>query len=219
MTGALLNHTVDWKLDEKTVDHPLVMDAYGMSPKGDPVGLEMGGLRVAGWDGQVFVDGRRLDVQGDLLGAVADGDGLAVVTSTQVVRLDRGGETVEVLDGVALPGSPLTGVQESGRQIFLRHDGTWHEVLDGWLEFRAGERVLQTQELKPVADQAERRALRKAWSQGGLPVSRILLDLHAARFLGGFSTYFYDLVAVTTIILCVTGVILFFRQPRRPRNP
>ena len=216
VTGALLNHTVDWKLDERMVDHPWVMRAYGMSPRGEPRVVDAAGHRVAVWDGMVFLDGELLDLPGELVGAVADGDGLAVVSSSHVLRLNGNSEQIELLDSASLPGVPLTGVRRQGNRIDLRDGSGWHEVVDDWLDFRdAADGEAQT--LEPLPDGAERQALYQAWSQGGLPLSRILLDLHAGKFLGAMGRYFYDLVALATIILCITGGVLFFRKPRRNR--
>lgn len=217
ITGALLNHTVDWKLDQIMISHPWVLGVYGMVPKGDPRGLEIDGHQVAEWDGLVFVDGKRVELSGRLLGGAKSWDGMVVVTDSQVMRLDAAGQLVEVLDEVSLPALPLTGVHVGEGGIHLQNAAGWHRVLEGWLNFEKTTSAFEPQALAALVDPARIEPLRDEWSNGGLPVSRVLLDLHAGHFLGSFSKYFYDLVAIATVWLCVTGLILFFRKPRRSR--
>lgn len=217
ITGALLNHTVDWRLDERMIDHPWVMKAYGMAPEGEPEMVKVGGFQVVEWDGLIFANGDLIDVSGPLVGAVADGDGVAIVTASHVVRMDPWGEQIEMLGSASLPDVPLTGVSDQDGRIQLRTQDGWYEVMDDWLEFGPAPGSPEAQRMLQMADGPERRLLRKAWSQGGMPASRILLDLHAGHFLGSFGRYLNDFVTLSTIVLCVTGVILFFRKPRRAR--
>jgi len=216
VTGAVLNHTVDWKLDRIMIDHPWLLGAYGMVPEGEPSGAWAGDNHVAEWDGLVFVNGKEIKMTGRLVGALADGKELAVVTDSQVLRMDESGEIIETMDELSLPALPLTGVHAESETMFLKNASGWHRVGKGWLEFVRVDGDFKAQRLQPVpADKSA--ALRSAWGQGGLPLSRVLLDAHAGRFLGSFSKYFYDLVAVATLWLCATGVILFFRKPRPAR--
>ncbi|HEX5790119.1 MAG TPA: PepSY-associated TM helix domain-containing protein [Luteolibacter sp.] len=217
VTGALLNHSADWGLDQRLVDHPLVLRAYGMSPKGIPLGIELGQLRIAQWDGQVFFNERRLDLRGIVVGAVADGQGVVLATADEVQRFDAHGERIEKLGAEALPATPLTAMVAGQDGIHLQCAGAWHRVSADWLEFTPSTPALAAQPLREIADDAWRDRLGKAWTQGGLPVSRVILDLHTARFLGPFGRYFTDFMVLCTLILCGSGLVLFFRKPRRAR--
>jgi hypothetical protein len=216
LTGAVLNHTVDWKLDRIMIDHPWLLRAYGMVPKGEPSGMSAGNFQVAEWDGLVFVNGKAVEMSGRLIGALADGNGVAVVTDSQVLRINESGEVLETMDELSLPTLPLTGIHASDGAMFLKNGEGWHRVEKDWLEFVKASDDLEAQNLRPLPPE-KLPALRKAWGEGELPLSRILLDAHAGRFLGGFGKYFHDLVAVATLWLCATGVILFFRKPRPVR--
>lgn len=218
ITGALLNHTVDWNLDRIQLTHPWLLRAYGMVPSGEPVGVRVGRNEIVEWDAQLFLNAEPLEVSGSLVGAVSDNDGLAVVTNDAVLRLDKSGAVLETLDQSILPEIPITAVAtEQGRTLLRNADG-WHVVGSDWLEFApAGKGTVAGQTPSPVANEDSINRLRSAWSRGGLPASRVILDLHAGRFLGSFARYFYDFVAVCTLWLCLTGLILFFRKPRRNR--
>jgi hypothetical protein len=216
VTGAMLNHTVDWKLDQIQLTHHWVLRAYGMTPTGDPAGLVVGHHQIVEWDGQVFVDASPLEIAGNLLGAVADGNGLAVITSDAAVRLDGSGAIVESLGSVSLPELPLTGVASDEGKVFVENRDGWHQVGEDWLEFTKSEAApVAKQTLSAVADEASRSRLQHAWTRGGLPASRVILDLHAGRFLGFFGKYFYDFVIICTLCLCLSGLVLFLRKPGR----
>ncbi len=218
LTGAVLNHTVDWQLDRIQLTQPWLLRAYGMTPSGEPAGVLVGKHQIAEWDGQLFLDAVPLEVSGSLVGAVPDGDGVAIVTSDSVLRLDASGAAVESLDGVSLPELPLTGVALHDGKTLLRNAGGWQEVDPDWIEFTpAAEAPFAKQALSPVENEDTRKRLQDAWTRGGLPASRVVLDLHAGRFLGPFTRYFYDFVVVCTLWLCLTGLILYFRKPRRNR--
>jgi hypothetical protein len=219
LTGVMLNHTLDWKLDRIQLNHPWILSAYGMTPTGEPVGLTAGSHQIAEWDGQIFLDAKPLEVSGSLIGAVADGDGIAVVTSSAILRLDASGSIVELLDGASIPAAPLQAVAHQDGKTLLRNADGWHEAGVDWLDFteRDEDAEFVEQMLSPLENETARTRLRTAWTHGGLPASRVVLDLHAGKFLGAFSKYFYDVVAVCTLWLCLTGVILFVRKPRRIR--
>ena len=218
LTGAALNHTVDWKLDRIQLSHPWILGAYGMVPTGVPNGLMAGSHEIVEWDGQIFLDTTPLEISGTLVGAVIDGIGVAVITDDEVLRLDKSGATVETLRGASLPETPLTGVAVHEGVTFLKTDAGWHEVGGDWLDFtRSAITPFTRQVLSPVENEETKSRLRSAWTRGGLPASRVILDLHAGRFLGPFARYFYDIVVVCTLWLCLTGVILFLRKPRHTR--
>ncbi len=217
ITGAVLNHTVDWKLDRIMIDHPWVLSWYGMVPEGEALVVDLGGHQVVEWDGAVFFDGRTVEVPGRLVGAVRDGEALAIVTESHVLRCTVDGEVLEMMDDLSLPTPPLTGVAVDEGQVHLRNADGWFRMSMDWLGMEKREVELAISPPVVLNDEAAKESLRREWSHGGLPFSRVLLDAHAGKFLGSFSRYFYDAVAVATIWLCVTGMILFFRKPRRAR--
>jgi hypothetical protein len=189
-----------------------------MTPGGEAKGVEIGRHHVIEWDGQIFLGTTPLQASGKLLGAVPDGSGLALVTDKAVLRIESSGQVLETLDELALPELPLSGCALRDGKVLLANVAGWHEVAPDWLAFRPRPNLdFPAQSLVPVTDPAILNPLRRSWAQGGLPASRVILDLHAGRFLGPFARYFYDFVSLCTVILCVTGAVLFFRTSRRQR--
>ncbi|SHJ23397.1 PepSY-associated TM region [Rubritalea squalenifaciens DSM 18772] len=219
LTGVVLNHADDWGLETRKVSSSWVLNAYGMSPEGQPKGLEVDGVWVAEWDGVFLVDGTSHSLNGALRGAVRDGDGLAVVTDQAVLRVDADGEVIETLGELSLPMPPILAVTQTAEGVYLKNTEGWHLMDSAWLNFGLVEgKELSPQAVEVVQDAATLDTLRSSWAGGGVPASRLVLDLHAGHFLGAFGAYFYDFVALCTLVLIVTGVILFYRKPRRNRG-
>lgn len=216
ITGALLNHKEDFGLDETEIASPIVLAAYGMTPTGNPMSAVCAGKVITYWDGQVFFQDSAIELSGDFLGAVADGDGVAVVSSESVVRLGPEGEFIEVIDELSLPSLPLLGVARSEASVMVKNADGWHAADAEWLEFSHQSTLsLQPTDLQVLEDDELKKRIARSWSGGGVSLSRLVLDLHAGNFLGSFAKYFYDFVVICTLWLIGTGLILQYRTSRR----
>lgn len=216
ITGALLNHKEDFGLAEIEITDPLVLAAYGMTPSGEPMSMESAGKRVTYWDGQVFFQDSAINFSGKFIGVVADGDGIAVVGDEFVTRLDSNGELVELIDELSLPSLPLLEVASSDKWVLIKNAEGWHRVDADWLEFTIDKQQNpQPIELQPLLDKELKKLIAASWSGGGIPLSRLVLDLHSGNFLGSFAKYFYDFVVICTLWLIGTGLVLQYRTSRR----
>ena len=55
------------------------------------------------------------------------------------------------------------------------------------------------------------------FSGDGIPLDRVIPDIHSGRFFGSIGKWVYDLTVIGVLILSITGLILFFRTRRRAR--
>ncbi len=123
------------------------------------------------------------------------------------------GELVEKLDNVA--GVP-TGIQAIGlssqgllavktaRGVYLTDENLLEWVrADGpeinWSSTHATEPALL-------------KSLQKAYRGTGLPMERIMLDLHSGRILGRAGVYIMDAAAIGFLLLAASGVWLWLRR-------
>ncbi len=51
---------------------------------------------------------------------------------------------------------------------------------------------------------------------GGLPLERVVLDLHSGRLFGWLGPYVMDAAALGLLIVAITGLLLAARPPRPP---
>ena len=215
LTGVLLNHSSDLGLDEIELKSPVVLSAYGMTPQGDPMSIIVGNHTVTAWDGIVFFDNEVLALEGELLTALLVKEEIAVVSDVAVLRIAQNGEVIEKLDELSLPNIPLLNAGLIGDQMALYAADTWY-IADGeWLEFSETSAPDQQFSLISLEDGALKDSLSTQWAGGGISLSRFVLDLHSGNFLGSFANYFYDFVALCTLWLIGSGLVLQFRSSRR----
>lgn len=218
ITGVLLNHQEDFGLTETEITSPLVLSAYGMTPAGEPMSVTCDGKVITYWDNQVFFQESSIEVSGNFIGAVADGEGVVIICDDSVTRLDANGDLIEKLDELSLPSLPLFAVASHAGTVFLKNTEGWHSPDADWLEFTAKADANPTAtELSPLDNDKLKKSISASWAGGGLPLSRIVLDLHAGNFLGDFAKYFYDFVVFCTLWLIGTGLVLQYRTSRRSK--
>ena len=63
-----------------------------------------------------------------------------------------------------------------------------------------------------VLPEAISKAISQAYLGEGLPLERILLDLHSGRLFGKIGVYVMDSAAVLMIVLTVTGLLIWIRR-------
>ncbi len=61
-------------------------------------------------------------------------------------------------------------------------------------------------------DQELARALRNTWRGTGLPLERVLLDLHSGRILGEAGVWLVDAAALLFLLLAASGLWLWGRR-------
>ncbi|MFC5051943.1 PepSY domain-containing protein [Rubritalea spongiae] len=220
LTGFLLNHSDDFELDQKRVTSPFILKLYGMTPKGEPEIYQVYEQELAHWDGVSFLNGKAMELTQQPIGVAVGKNQIAVATAESVALYSLTGELLEVVDELSLPELPLINIGTSVDGIVVKNEQGWWLADSDWIEFsKVAEAEVEFQ-LAPVEvkDARTRSALATEWAGGGLPLARVILDLHAGHFCGAFAKYFYDFVIVCTLWLIGTGVVLQYRSSRRNRN-
>jgi uncharacterized iron-regulated membrane protein len=153
--------------------------------------------------------------EGPLLGAVQVERMLVVAVPDEILLLTRDGEVTERLsdaDGVPA-GMRSIGRDTAGRLIVRGAHGVYSADL---------ERVEWRHEVDPEVTWAEpvvlplglRGRLVETYRGKGLPLERVLLDVHSGRILGAWGVYVVDAAAVLFLGLVLTGLWMWSRRPR-----
>lgn len=218
ITGILLNHTIDLKLNERFASHPWILSRYGMELKGTPNAYGLDEITYAAhWDGHLFVKDKLIPSPSKLVAAVPLRDGIAVVSENLIHYFGLDGELIETLDSVTIPSTPI---KRAGRDSNLRlvieiASAQWTSDAE-LLNFQSTPPVetvswsTPTQPSEPQITQWKR-----SYSGEGIPHDRIILDIHSGRFFGAFGKWVWDLLTIGVLILSATGLILFFRNRKR----
>jgi hypothetical protein len=213
ITG-LLNHTDEIGLDSIPVSSPVLLDWYGIHAPDDIRAFDVGTLRIAELNGQLYADNRPLPhIEGTLAGAVAFDDLVAVAIGNQLVLLTPTGELVERLDSSAgVPsGIQAIGIGDTGLPVIRTSQGDYQS--DAGMMKWTGTHVTGARWAAAITpDKATRLSLDKAWRGNGLPLERVMLDLHSGRILGQWGVYLMDAAAILFLLLSVSGVWLWFRR-------
>ena len=219
VTGLLLNHTDELKLDAAYVQSDMLLDWYGIDAPAGLVSYKAGGVSITGVKEQVYRDDSLLpQLAAPLAGAVAYGDLLVIASGGTLSLFTPTGELVEKLDNVA--GVP-SGIQAIGitpqallavrtaEDIYLTNE----DLLE-W--YRADAPEVAWSSATPTAP-ALRERLQAAYRGTGLPLERIMLDLHSGRILGQAGVYIMDAAAIGFLLLALSGIWLWLRRKASAR--
>ncbi len=180
-TGIALNHAVDFGLDRKYLRWSWLLDAYGMGEPGSFAGkVAVGSFAVVG-------DGRRVHV-----------------------LLDSG-ELVESIDlGPALPGDIERVGSAAGRAVLQSAGRLFRSdaEVSGFAAWTEGDPAGVEWSPRVDRDAAGLEVLQYEWRGQGVSVERVLLDLHSGRILAAPGRLFLDIVAIGTILLGVSGLVM-----------
>ena len=216
VTGLMLNHTEDLDLDENYIESELLLNWYGLEPKGEIVSYAVGDHRVSQWDRQVFFDNKPLSTSSQTLHGAVDAENMIVVAlDSEILLLTPDGNLIErVPTDQSFSHIRRIGVKyqrpviETAEPLYYMAD---EHILD-W-DVIVDEGVVWSQASMPDEDQIA--ALRHAFRGNGLSMERILLDLHSGRIFGKYGHYLMDAAAIALLWLSCSGLWVWWSRRRK----
>lgn len=217
-TGILLNHGPGLRLDQRTVAAGWLFDWYGLSPREpmrafrlDPEGIRPGDW-VVEWGGQALYRGKSAGSPGRTVAAGRLGSEIVVAGERALVLLDADGELIEELHPSLLPGGRLLRCGErDGLFVCETEDGIYHFPQWSAAETTHGNAV-RWFDSPSEPPGAVREEAELAYRGEGLPLSRVMLDLHSGRIFGTAGVILYDLAAGFFLALVGTGLFLALKK-------
>ncbi|MEJ2384233.1 MAG: PepSY domain-containing protein [Xanthomonadales bacterium] len=189
LTGSAINRAHDWGLDRVALPALLQSVVYGIDVQGDDpcAGLDP----VPDGCGRAFA-------------RLATDDGSILLTPHSAVLLGPDGQQIEAVPAGQLGLPRIDAGLGSGRWIFLRGGPRTVAADSGLLTLREPEPA----ELAALQD-ADWRPSAASVAPATITWERLLLDLHAARFLGPAARWFTDLMAASILLLVLSGLWLY----------
>ena len=217
VTGFVLNHTKDLRLDAQYVHSAWLARWYGIAPERPREAFHSGRNDLVAANGRWLLNGRLSGEQyPQPLGLVELSDMVVVASSAALYVYRKDGALIERLDRSALPGAPVQAIGTGERHVVLRTASGTFESADA-LSWRPAPRdgVAWSAPAELSAAERERYA---DLLEPGVSVQQLLLDLHSGRFAGRYGPLVVDILAVLLAVLSVSGAWLFLK-PRHRREP
>jgi len=214
VTGLLLNHSPQLQLGKRYVQMPLLLDLYHIELPEETTSFRVGDAWVSQVGERLYLNSIEVaDFADTLIGTVKLDDTIVIGVPNQLLFLNVEGRLVEKLgdaDGVPADMRRL-GLTPSGELAIEAAHGTYIADLErlGWRHTDAAAASwAQTAPLPP----AFRERLARAYRGRGLPLERVLLDVHSGRIIGTWGVYLVDAMAVLFVILAATGFWMWMRR-------
>lgn len=211
VTGVMLNHTEDLKLDEKHVQSTWLLDWYGVQAPAQTSGYRTQDHWISQWDSRLL--SRQHDLgqyTNKLLGAVSYQGMLVVALEGELLLLTPEGEIIESLKGYqGVPaGMWAIGLTSNNRVAVRAAHGSYLADADLTRWEHQDIEAVRWSAPSTLPDPVYRDML-QLYRGKGLDLERVILDLHSGRLLNQGGVYFFDLVAVALVFLACSGLWLW----------
>jgi len=234
ITGILLNHTEEFGLHEKNVTSPWLMGLYGIKAPEIKTAFSINNLNsvnnlnndhlIIEFGDSLYLNNQSVDCQPPLNGAIKTKELLFIANQSQLCLLTPNIENTELIDTLSLPiTNPINSIKRLGLDD---KDNIVIDTTSGLLtinsEYTAFVDQKNTSTIKwgmaRTVPKNIKNNLIKQHKGEGLPLERIILDLHSGRIVGLAGVYFMDLVALLLIFLAVSGVITWANRKKKKTN-
>jgi len=213
VTGLLLNHTDKLNLQNIFVKSEKLLQWYNIQPKGQMKGFSVDQHWLSQIDGRLYFDQIELaDHIDNLHGVVSNADGFVVALDERLLVLTQSGELVEGLSGSeGVPaGIKSIGLVSSGEVIINAAHGDYIADLDNneWQEQEG--LVVSWSSPDEIPDDLSEQLL-TLYRGKGLPLERVIMDIHSGRILGQAGVLLVDIMAILFLLLAMSGVWMWYK--------
>lgn len=216
LTGILLNHTDTLNLADTRVRSTWLLNWYGIQPPAlesyatDAIFVTHAGQRL-------YINTAQLDGHySQLYGAVKIGELVHVSTDAKLLLLQADGMLVETLEVVhGLPRN-IRRIGTHDNQLIVETDAGLLQAdstLIRWTPLQTDETRIKWSVIGHLPANI-REAVLDIQRGDGLPLERVILDIHSGRIIGTAGPWLSDAVAVLFILLALSGVWMWFKTRR-----
>ncbi|MGK0297003.1 MAG: hypothetical protein ACI9XC_000603 [Gammaproteobacteria bacterium] len=214
ITGFLLLHTDDFKLQDKLVANEILLNWYDIKPEQSPISYKVGSKWITIIDDQVYFEKQSLPNYNELFhGAVYWDNFYVLAFENSLDLLTEDGERIERLTN--LHGVPQ-GIENIGIDgeagIYLK---TSNDYFMSDLDLTTWQPTIQREIRWSVHSEAPNSyidQIMQLYRGSGLPMERIILDLHSGRILGRPGIWIVDIVVIIFLALSFTGWWSWFKR-------
>lgn len=212
-TGVVLNHSAQFKLDQRYISWSWLMSHYGIGEAEPDVAFLVDNKVISQFDTQLFADAQVVThIHRPLVGAVVLEDLIVLATDDALVLLTREGEFIERMGAEAGVPAPIQNIGiYHGEPVVQARNGMWRSnfMLDKWEQISLQGVSWSTP--YPLPDSVAKQ-LQQFFYGKGVSVEQLLLDIHNGRILGGFGVFLIDILGLLLVVLSFTGLWMWGRR-------
>lgn len=227
VTGILLNHTEQFKLDETYVSNSWLLSWYGIESGDEPVSYLVVTEKskteprhiISTLDNQLFFDAAAVaTIEQNMHGAIIAEEFIVVALDNELILLSFDGELIERISTSLSFGDIQRLGKKYDRPVIETSDALFYmadeHILDWDVIFNDGIQWAEKYKL----DDNEKEKLLLAYRGNGLKLERIILDLHSGRIFGHYGVYLMDAAAFALLWLSLSGLWVWSSRRRKMRN-
>ena len=221
-TGLLLNHSHDLGLDQHHISSRILLRLYGIEqPSVNAVSLNDDVLLQLN-SSAIYYQGQQLAAcAGKLLASTPSQEMIVLVCEHELLLLTDNMQLIEKVGvGTGLP-QPIDRVGVMNELLILKSAATFlvgdlHSLSWSPVSLLSDDAVvwLDAETVTPVIRQEAVRL----YSGTDISWERLLLDIHAGRFMGVVGKWLMDIVALLFILLAITGLYLWLKKERKSKK-
>ncbi len=216
ITGVLINHAHNLKLDKSSVSQAWILNLYHLeAPK-----IKASAVRNA-WivwqNNELYYNDQQLSqCGGDFRGAIALENHWIAACEFDLLIFSYEQELLERISQYINLQYPIDMLGNCGGSLCYQSMEKIYQVDMDSLENKKVNASLA----KPIWSKIElppSKVLRDVQSQfvGDITWERVILDIHAGRFLGKIGPYFMDFIALLFIVLATSGLWVWAKRGKR----
>lgn len=218
VTGIMLNHTTEFHLNKTKINNSLVLSLYEINPQEPSISYRTEQHIFTQLDEQIYFDDRKLlnDKQ-QIRGVTNAGEIIILVLSHDVILLSRDGELIDRYSLAQKTEIEHVGMLENKAIIKMMDQSMWQadEDIINWQTINT---IQMTWAPQVQLDEALKQNLLQQYRGEGLPLERIILDIHSGRIFGKVGVYVMDAVALLMIFLSLSGLWMWWQRRLKQRS-
>jgi len=214
LTGIILNHTEDLKLDSRFVQNKILLDWYGIFAPNPKRVFKTPSHYLSQFDNQFYLDQQRILNSTDLLQGVVETKKFMVITLTHsILLLSVKGTLIEQIER---PNLEQIGINEQ-QHVFIKQSGKIFISDDALLTWKTTEIEKIQWSQRTQLPTAIENSVKQKYRSHILSLERIFLDVHSGRFFGNTGVIIVDICGVLLIVLVLSGVSVWLKYHFKKR--
>lgn len=214
VTGLALNHTEPLGMDSTHVQSESLLNWYGIHAPDELNSFSADSVLYTGVKELVFRNSSLLpDVTPPLIGTIAYQDFIIIASRDQLTLLNKDGQLIENIGsaGGVPAGMKAIGTTTDGT-IAIKAAHGYYLTDESFLKWSETDTVDATWSVESDTPPGLTQALQAEYRGKGLPLERVVLDLHSGRILGNAGVLLVDAAAILFLLLAISGIWLWGRR-------